>query len=42
MAYRLTTAQGKTQMFYIEEVAKLFQTLWGGEIQFVDVALIGD
>lgn len=42
MAYRLTTAKGKTQLFYIEEVARLFQTIWGGEIQFVDIEHIGD
>ncbi len=40
MAYRLTTAQGKTQLFYVEAVAQLFQTLWGGKVEFVDVEMI--
>jgi hypothetical protein len=40
MAYRLITAQGKTQLFYVEAVAQLFQTIWGGEVEFIDVANI--
>lgn len=40
MAYRLTTPQGKTQLFYVEEVAKLFRTLYGGKVEYVDLETI--
>jgi hypothetical protein len=42
MAYRLTTAKGNTQMYYIEEVARMFQIILGGHVEYVEVQLIGD